>query len=323
MKLLSESDVDRLIDRPMALDAATEAFRLHAAGGTRPPGRIDIRGDAPTHGVLTLAALGVDGALGVKTNVHSLVAGTRRSASLLVLWDAVQCTPLALIASARFNQHRTAAGFAAGCRVLAPRGAETLAIFGAGTMAPESIRYIVAVRPIRTVIITGRDPARAHALAARARAWPDLAGIAVTVESDAAIAAARADIIVAITSSDSPVFPGEAVRPGAVVVLGGANRPAAREADDALIRRATIYVDHLEGCLERAGDIRIPLASGVLARAQIAGEIGAARPQAAADVTVFKSIGIATQDLVLGQRLIERAGASDGAWFDPIGEAQA
>jgi len=324
VRLFSEADVDRLIDRTMALNAATEAFRLHAIGGMLPPGRIDLRGAAPRHGVLTLVGLAADGALSIKTNVHSHAgdAGARVGASLLTLWDAKQAQPLALISGARFNQHRTASGFAAACQVLARPTASTLTIFGAGAMAPEAIRYIVAIRPIRSVIIVGRDPGRVAALVAAAQQWPDLDGISVKAETDTAAAAAAADIIVAVTSAETAVFPGDAVRPGTTVVLGGANRPDAREADDALIRRATVYVDHLEGCLARAGDIRVPLAAEVLARSQIIGEIGAiTQAPPGADITVFKSIGIASQDLALARCLLERAGRGDGLWFDPLGKS--
>lgn len=326
MRLLSEADVDNLADRNAAVDAADEAFRLHAESGMSAPGRIDIRGDGARHGVLNLVALGTDGSLSVKTNVHSFQGepAFRHSASLLTLWDAVACKPLALIAGSRFNQHRTAAGFAAACRRLAPANCSTLVVFGAGHMAPETIRYMVAIRPIRSVIVVSRDAAKAARLVQQAAEWPDLAGISICVETDARAAAGRADIVVAVTSSDTPVFPGDAVRPGTFVVLGGANRPTAREADDILIRRATIYVDHLAGCLERSGDLRIPLASGVLSKDQIVAEIGALstndieRPHA--DVTVFKSIGIATQDLVLGRWLLDRAGHETGMCFDIAGE---
>lgn len=322
MRLFSEADVERLMDRDAAVNAADTAFRLHVEGGMPLPGRIDLRGNGAAHGVLNLVALGPDGSLSVKTNVHSLIGDPRRrhSASLLTLWDAAECKPLALISSARFNQHRTAAGFAAACRLLAPAEAQTLVVIGTGFLAPETIRYIAAVRPIRSVIVVGRDQQRAAALVRQAQSWSDLAGTSVVVGTDAAAAVARADIIATVTSSDMPVFPGDAVRSGTFVILGGANRPTAREADDVLMRRATIFVDHLAGCLERSGDLRLPLASGVLSRDQIAGEIGAlafgssSRPKS--DITVFKSIGIATQDLVLGRWLLDRARDEEGLHFD-------
>ncbi|SNB77725.1 ornithine cyclodeaminase [Arboricoccus pini] len=327
MRLFSDADVDRLITRDLALKAAIDAYRLQAANEPQPSARVDLRGHTPRHGVLGLMTLDSDGLLSVKTNVHSHVGpnGTRRGASLLTLWNARQAEPLAMFSGTRFNQHRTAAGLAAGCDLLAPPEATTLTIFGTGAMAPETIRYMAAIRPIRTVLIVGRSQPRAAALVDAARSWPDLANATISYENDPAAAVAAADIVVTITSADEPVFPGAALRSGTTVVLAGANRPTAREADDCLIRRAEIYVDHLEGCLARAGDLCLPLGTGILHRDQIVGEIGAldGRPGRTHDIVVFKSIGIAVQDLLLASRLIERAGADDGLWFDPTGAAHA
>ena len=184
-------------------------------------------------------------------------ASARRNAvSLLTLWDSAACVPLALIVTTGFNNHRSAAGFAAAAQVLAPPDAGTLAVFGAGKIAPAAIRYLASVRPFRHVLIVGRGRERAPALALSARQWPDFDAIKVEAEPDPARAAALADVILTITTADAPVFPGAAVKPGALVILGGANRAHAREADDALIARARVFADHLDGCLERAGDLR-------------------------------------------------------------------
>jgi len=327
MRLLSESDVERLIDTSTAIAAAAEAYRRHSAGIMPPPGRLDLRRRDGRGGVLVLAGHSFDRLFAVKSNVHAYpdpASDRRNAASLLVLWDAVACMPLALIATTGFNNHRTAAGFAAATERLASPNSRTLAVFGAGKIAPTTIRYLASVRPFDRILIVGRGSERARQLAEAARRWPNFGSIAVNSESDPVRAAQAADVIAAVTTSDHPVFPGAAVKPGAFVILGGANRPHAREADDALIRRARIYVDHLDGCFERAGDLSIPHASGALRRDRIAGEIGRlfagqAEPRVpGADVTVFKSIGIAAQDLVLAETLFARAESRGiGVLFDP------
>lgn len=323
MRLLSEADIEALLDPPLALAAADEAYRLHAAGGALGPGRIDLRPSEGGAGMLTLAAFGSrpGGPACVKTNVHVQPdTAARRHGSLVTLWDVDACRPRAILSGLTFNRRRTAAGFASACRLLARQDAARLTVFGAGAMAPETVRLICAVRPIREVLIVGRDPARAAALAARLSALSELSGVAIRAETDPRGAAGWADVIVAVTSADAPVFPGEAVRDGTFVVLGGANRPTAREADDVLIGRAAVFVDHLDGCLTRAGDLALPLTSGALRREAILGEIGAfpeGRSPVCAGITVFKSIGVAMQDLVLAQRLVERAEAAGvGALFD-------
>jgi ornithine cyclodeaminase/alanine dehydrogenase-like protein (mu-crystallin family) len=329
MRLLSEADVERLMDPPMAIASAAEAYRLHSEGLVPAPGRLDLPRSSPKGSVLVLGGHSHGRLFALKSNVHAYAeaaSGRRNAASLLTLWDSAACVPLALIATTGFNNHRTAAGFAAAAQKLATPNAATLAVFGAGKIAPAAICYLASVRPFRQVLIVGRGNERASALAAAARQWPDFAAIKVEAEADAKRATQVADVILTITTADAPVFPGAAVKPGAFIILGGANRADAREADDALIARSRVFADHLEGCLERAGDLKIPLGSGVLKRERIAGEIGALfagrAPPAmpGADVTVFKSIGIAPQDLLLAEALLKRAEQRGiGVEFDPRG----
>ncbi|NVO17254.1 MAG: ornithine cyclodeaminase family protein [Rhodoplanes sp.] len=328
MRLLSERDIERLLDSESAIAAAEEAYRRHSAGAMPAPGRLDLLRHDPIGGALVLGGHSFDHRFAVKTNVHAYAGDatlSRSAGSALVLWDGVACVPLAFMATTAFNDHRTAAGFAAAARLLAPKDTHTLAVFGAGKIAPATVLYLAAVRKFSRILIVGRDQDRAHALAAGLGVRPELAGAIVAVESDAGRAANEADVIAAVSTAEQPVFPGEAVRPGTFVVLGGANRPNTREADDAFIRRARIFTDHLDGCLARAGDLVIPLASGALYRDQIFGEIGTVLatgvvPPApeGTDVTVFKSIGIAGQDVVLAGLIYDRA-VRDGVGleFDP------
>jgi ornithine cyclodeaminase len=325
MLLLSEQDVERLIDPPAAIAAVLEGYRQYSAGRLLTPGRLDLRRDDPKGSVLMLAGHSQDGLFAAKSNAHVYPDATsrhRKAASLMTLWDMQDCSPLALIATTGFNNHRTASGFAAAAQLLAPPTAETLAVFGAGKIAPAVIRYLATVRPLKRVLIVGRGPERATALANAVKLWPGFSGIAVEAVQDAATAAAQADIIVTVTTSDAPVFPGRAVKPGTFIILGGANRPDAREADDDLILRAQIYADHLDGCIARAGDICIPLAAGTISRSQIVGEIGAvpSSPTKSAeglDLTIFKSMGVIGQDLALAKQLVDKARATNvGVEFD-------
>jgi ornithine cyclodeaminase len=315
MRLLCELDVERLVDPALAIASAIEAYRRQASGTQPPPGRLDLPRQAPSGNVLVLAGHGPDGLFCSKNNVHVYPeAGSRRrqASSMLVLWDTIRCQPLALLASNGFNNHRAAAGLAAAADKLAPREAKTLTIFGAGKIAPAAIRYLHAVRPFQRILIIGRGLVRATALAETLKREPAFAHVDIDAGANIAEATRDADVIVTLTSAKEAVFSGRDVKPGAFVILAGANTPQAREADDALIARSTIHVDHRDGCLMRAGDLAIPLASGVLKSEQIAGEIGlmfcaAGPPQTAHDVTVFKSIGIIAQDMTLAYALYQRA----------------
>ena len=325
---MSENDVEQLIDMDLAIDCAETAFVQQVSGGELVRGRMDMRRLSPRAGVLGVAGFGHDiSQLMIKTNCHGWpqVDGPRVTRSLLTLWDMASVRPIALISAERFNDHRTAAGFAAAAKVLAPAAASKLAIFGAGKMAMPALLYLLKVRPIRRVLIVGRNAERAEAMVATARGLAQLSGVEVRVARNAAEAAEQADIIVTATTSDTPVFPGNLVHEGALIILGGANRPGARESDDALIGRAVIYTDHTEGALEKAGDLILPLASGVIGKTAIAGELGSliGRPVPALThgaVHVFKSIGIALQDLVLAYALLRRAESrSLGMHFDTEG----
>jgi ornithine cyclodeaminase/alanine dehydrogenase-like protein (mu-crystallin family) len=328
MWLISEADVDSLVEPAAAIDAAERAFRLQVSGGLSAPGRLDLRRERPKAGMLVLGGFSMGGRAIVKSNMHAYTGDppSRQIGSLLAMWDMEQSRPIALISSGAFNGHRTASGFAAAARVLAPAGATVLAVFGTGHLALPTVRYLAGLRAIAEVIVVGRRPEQAQLFAERVRQIDGLAHIDIVAESDPARAAARADIIATTTTADQPLFPGAVVRPGTLVILGGANRPVAREADDALIRRSRVYLDHRVGCLEKAGDIIIPFASGALTETQIVGEIGtfltpgAVRPEA--DVTVFKSIGIAAQDMMLADHVLARAEATGiGTQFDPHGGA--
>lgn len=326
MRILSEQDVERLIDPAAATAAMADAYRRHAAGHMPPPGRLDMGRDKPKGSVLVLAGHS-DGALfAIKANMHVYPepnSRRRKATSMLLLWDAVGCAPIALVAATRFNDHRTAAGLAAAADQLAPPKAKTLAVFGAGKIAPAVIRYLARVRPFERILIVGRTTERSSTLAQALRASSGFAGRDVRAVTDAGATVREADVIVTITTADQPVFPGREVKSSTLVILAGANRPNAREADDDFIARARIYVDHRSGCIERAGDLCIPLHSGHLKNDQIVGEIGSALtasppPPDPDHITVFKSMGIIAQDLALAELILDRA-AQDGIGveFDP------
>src|SRR5260370_12011342 len=116
-----------------------DVYRRHSAGRMPPPGRLDVRRGEPKGSVLVLAGHSDGRLFAMKGNMHVYPepgSRHRKAASMMLLWDAVQCAPLALIATTRFNNHRTAAGLAAAARHLARKDARTLAVFGAGESPP-------------------------------------------------------------------------------------------------------------------------------------------------------------------------------------------
>jgi ornithine cyclodeaminase len=205
--------------------------------------------------------------------------------------------PLAALDGVSLTLWRTAATSALVSGVLARPDASHLAMIGAGALAPYLIRAHASVRPIARVTIWNRTADRAAALAAEM----SRAGIAATATADRAAAIREADIVSAATLSDAPLVEGAWLKPGAHVDLVGAYTPAMREADDEAVRRATVYVDTRAG-MNESGDIAQPLASGALSEAWIAGDVvdvvaGRTGRRSAAEITLFKSVGYAAEDL--------------------------
>lgn len=318
MRVLSEKLLDRLVPAELAIAAAEEAFRIHSQNIAQIPLRSEIHRKNPPGTALIMSGL-VQDLLGVKlvASIENSAAGNKATTCLMLVWDADTLRPRGLLSADKLNIQRTAAGFAAATKVLSRPDSATHAIFGAGKLSFFSLKYVCEVRPIRKVFIVSRTEERVRRLAAQIAEDSELAGLEVVTDAPPSEAVAQADIVTAVTTSDTPVFDGAAVRAGTHLNLGGANRAYQREADDNVARRASFWTDANDACLTRAGDIIIPLENKVIAREQIVAEIGEvllgnARGRASADeITIFKSLGIATQDLVLAGRVLDLAEASD------------
>lgn len=229
-----------------------------------------------------------------------------------ILMDANTGAVRALIDGGELTARRTAAASALAARHLARPDAASLLIVGTGRVARQLAEFHVALRPsLTTVRVWGRSPARAAALVAALAG----AGITASVASELADAVAAADIVSTATLASEPLVLGRWVRPGTHVDLVGGYTPTMREADDALIAKASVFVDTRAGALSEAGDVAAPLASGVL-RAEAVFELGdlcrGAHPgrQRRDEITVFKSVGAALEDLAAAIEVVESPGAS-------------
>lgn len=214
---------------------------------------------------------------------------------LYVLFDGASGAPLLTCDGSALTVRRTPAASALAARYLARADAKTLLVVGAGNLAPHAIEAYRAVRPgLETVLIWNRNPEKARAVAAATGA---------TAVEDLAEAVGRADIVCAVTMSKRPLIEGAWLRPGTHVDLIGGFTPEMREADDDAVSRATLFVDTREGALHEAGDLADPLARGVIAESDIAADLAdlctGRHPgrRDAAEITLFKSVGTALEDL--------------------------
>ena len=211
--------------------------------------------------------------------------------------------PRALIDGRALTLMRTAAMSALAADVLAPATPDTLLIVGTGALSRYFVEGHQAVRSYRSILVWGRDPAKAAAVAGdlKARGWP------VEAAPDLESAARSADVISCVTLSEQPLVQGRWLKSQCHLDLVGSFKPSMREADDDCMRGAFIAVDTL-AALEDSGDLAGPLARGVIAREGISllgTSIASAAPRP--DRTVFKSVGVAQADLAVALHLVERA----------------
>lgn len=247
-----------------------------------------------------------DGALGVKL-VTVMAGAARRGAATVaatyLLLDRASGAPLALIDGEALTLRRTAAASALAARHMARADAEALLVIGTGTLAPFMARAHCALRPIRRLALWGRDGARARLLAQALRAE----GLPAQAVADLPAAVGAADIVSCATTATTPVLHGAWLAPGTHVDLVGGFRRSMREADDEAVARARIAVDTYAGALAEAGDLVVPLETGVIGRERIVADLAdlvsgrVAGRNDAREVTLFKSVGTALEDLAAAE----------------------
>jgi ornithine cyclodeaminase len=181
-------------------------------------------------------------------------------------------------------------------------------MIGAGALAPHLIAAHAAVRPVRQVTLWNRTRARAEMLAERLEGR----GMSVSVTDNLEAALGSADIVSCATLTHEPLVRGVLLKAGAHVDLVGGFTPAMREADDATVRRASLYVDTREGAREKAGDIIDPIRRGIIKEHDVSGDLfelcrGTSPGRRSTDeITLFKSVGSALEDLVAAMLVWER-----------------
>jgi alanine dehydrogenase len=317
MLALTRADVQRLVPMPDAIELMKRAFAELSAGRTVSPLRTVIpveqhHGDAlfmPAH-VPAMDALGVKVVSVFKDNTAK---GLPVIHALVCLVDAETGQPLAIMDGTYLTALRTGAVSGAATDLLARPDSRTLVAIGAGAQGATQIAAVCAVRPIERIIAVDLFPEALERLKGiLARDWPDvLDRLETATDADAAVR--EADIVCTATTSKRPVFDAANIRPGTHVNAVGAYTPEMQELPADLVVRATVTVDAVEPALAEAGDLIIPLEQGLVDRDHFARELGmvvaGTVPARAGDdeVTLFKSVGNAVQDVVVARRAYDRA----------------
>jgi ornithine cyclodeaminase/alanine dehydrogenase-like protein (mu-crystallin family) len=226
---------------------------------------------------------------------------------VILLFDSDDGRPIAAVDGASVTAQRTAAASAAATRALARSDARVLAILGAGEQADHHLPAHLAVRPFDEVRVWTRTFSNAQAFAQRHSSVAPTRAVATAHE-----AVAGADVIVTATASPTSILSGEWLEPGQHVNLVGASLASAREIDDEGIARGRFFVDTLAGAKAQAGEYIGALNAGVIGESHVIGEIGQVYDRTLpgrvnrADITIYKSLGIAAQDLAAAHAIFMR-----------------
>ena len=225
----------------------------------------------------------------------------------MIVFDEQTGTPKALIDSALITDIKTAADSALGARYLARSDARHMVVLGAGSVAGNVIAAYAQMFPgLDRFTLWNRTHAKAKALADTLRDK----GLPVTVASDLSEAVAMADIVTCATMSTDPILQGSLLRPGTHVDLIGAYRADMREADDDVLTRGDIYVDSRDTTLGHIGELKIPLANGLITEADILADLYQLKAEGSAlrcpgTITVFKNGGGAHLDLMIANAILQ------------------
>ena len=318
--LLTRKDVMSVLTMKEAIAAVEEGFRQLALGNVTMPQRPVIR--IPEHHGLYLGmpayvgGVGDGGSLALKvvtvypdnpdkfglpTTIGTLLLNDPRSGALVAIMDAGFLTAM-----------RTGAASGVATKYLAREDASSVGVFGAGVQARTQLEAVCAVRAIERAVVY--DPW----VEGRTKYAAEMSEqLSIPVEpTDDARACVENDVLVAASSSKSPIFEGAWLAAGTHINAIGSHSPDARELDTETIRRSKVVPDYAPACLAEAGDLILPIQEGAISEAHIHASLGEvvagekAGRESADEITLFKAVGLAVQDAVTATRVYELAQAA-------------
>lgn len=291
-----------LMPMSSAIDTLEESFRNEKP--TVPPRQRVMSGSGE---LLIMPAISTFG-LGVKLvtiNRLNRLRGLPAVQGTYTLFSAIDLAPVAVIDAAALTVLRTGATSGLATRLLARPEARSLVIFGTGPQAHSHLVAMCAVCPVEEVTIVPRSRNGVDALAEHGR---DL-GLGVRIAGPDSVA--DADLVCTCTSSPTPVFDGSKLREGTHINAIGSYHPDTRELDEVTMKRGLVVVEDRETALAEAGDLLIPMSQGIMTETHIASDLSQlvrGRPvrRSLSDITIFKSVGMALEDLTVAIAVYDR-----------------
>ena len=312
MKFFDQAAVAQALPYPALIEAL-------AAGLQQPiesPARSVYAPNGDNSAVLIMPAWKVQEIMGVK--LVSIWPGNsaRGQSAVSAVYVLISCadgTPIAVLDGTELTLRRTAAAAALSARMLARKNSQTLVILGTGSLSlPMAVAH-ASVLDCKTILIWGRDSKKTQAVVDRLA----LQGITAHASSDLQVTLAQADVVSAASTATEPFIRSDWVRPGTHLSLMGAFTPTMAEAEPALMPRAQVFADSREAVLQKGGEVLQAIQLGLMAAADIQAELAelAAQPQRAwrasdEAITVFKSVGFASLDLIAAELVFNAASPS-------------
>ena len=316
MKILSNTDVATLLPMTSAIDVISGIMKTVSKGSETLPLRNAIPvGGNNKMGVMP-GAITDPACFGVKLvslfpNNPALGLSSHRGA--IVLFEAQTGGAIAMMDAGLLTAIRTAAASGVATKALARADATSLLLVGYGEQAEYHLDAICAVRNIRTVHVAGRSLEKAQKFTEQAALkYPE---ITFECGTDVKSAAKTRDIICTVTSSPTPLLHGDWISPGTHLNVVGSSIPTMREIDDEAVLRASVWVDYWPSAEAQAGEIVDMMKAGTLTKDHILGEIGSvlssdiAGRSDASEITLYRSLGVAAQDLAAAHFVLEAANA--------------
>lgn len=325
--VLNAEEVRRALLMGEAITGMKVAYRQLSAGQATVPLRSHL--DVPAYDGVSLvmpAYLAESHDLAVKiVSVYpeNVTRGEPVIHALVIVLDAENGRPVALLEGGALTAIRTGAASGAATDVLARVDAEVAAIFGSGVQARTQLEAVCTVRSISSVRVYSLNRQQAQEFAGSMAGYGPIPEKIEVVDSPAE-ALAGAEIICTATTSNKPVFDGRDLEPGCHINAIGAFTPQMQEVDVQTIRRSLVVVDSREAVMEEAGDLLVPLAKGEIDESHIYAELGeivdGRKPGRAnpGQITYFKSVGVAVQDAVAGRIALLNARARNLGSMVPL-----
>ncbi len=314
LRLLSSGDLQEALTMSDCIEALKGAFISLYQGRVDVPLRTAINMPADNGDMLVMPVYSSDiSSAGVKTvmlNRDNPAKGLPFIHAMMTLFDSVTGAPTAIMDGEVITAMRTGAVSGLATSFLAREDAHIAAVIGTGRQGETQLEGVCCVRKIEKAYVFDRNREQAKAYADKMGEKLNLEIIAVNQAADAVT---QADIICTATSSPVPVFDDSDVKRGAHINGIGAYRPDMAELPPQSVQRAKVVVDQKESCLAEAGDLTQPIAQGIITAEHIHGELGelvcgkiSARAEEG-ELTIFKSVGIAGQDLAAAHLALQRA----------------